>query len=220
MSLIVRAVCRMVPPQSAVVYLLVTGLLLLGGSWSWAQGRFTDVLVSVVKDKIVAVSGTRQSEIELSVGETVVSAKSHGLTALAITSARLLGFSSTLSHWSELPLDGDEHVSGSHVIRELCIVATDQHLYGFQEPQAHWSSDALGVNEHVRELRADGHVALAVTTTRLVGLSAFVNGFHALDLQGDEQPQAIEHTGDAYLVRTTRRTLMFRSRIAGWTEMN
>ena len=220
MSLIVRAAFRRVSPPSAVAYLLVTGLLLLGGSWGWAQGRFTDVLVSVVKDKIVAVNGTGQSEIALSVGETVVSTKSNGLTALAITSARLLGFSSTLRHWSEQPLDVNEHVSGSHVIRELSIVATDQHLYGFQEPLAHWSSDALGINEHVRELRADGHVSLAVTTARVVGLSAFVNGFHALDLQGDEQPQSIEHTGDAYLVRTTRRTLVFRSRIAGWTEMN
>lgn len=217
MSLIVLAACRMVPHQSAVMYFLVTGLLLLGGSWSWAQGRFTDVLVSVVKDRIVAVNGTGQFDIALSVGETVVSAKSQGLTALAVTTARLLGFSSTLHHWSEQPLDVEEHVTRSHVIRELSIVATDQHLYGFQEPQAHWSSDALGVNEQVRELRAEGHVALAVTTARLVGLSAFVNGFHALELQGDEQPQAIEHTGDAYLIRTTRRTVMFRSRVAGWT---
>ena len=79
------------------------------------------------------------------------------MTVVAITgstSARLLGFSSTRIHCSEQPPDVDEHVSGSHVIRELSIVATDQHLYGFQEPQAHWSSDALGVNEHVREQRA------------------------------------------------------------------
>jgi len=48
------------------------------------------------KDKIVAVSGGGQSEIALSVGETVVSTKGHGLSALAITTARLLGFSSTL----------------------------------------------------------------------------------------------------------------------------
>ena len=180
----------MVPQRSAVVYFLLTGILLLSGSWSWAQGRFTEVLVSVVKDRIVSVSGTEQSDIGLSVGETVISAKGHGLTALAITTARLLGFSSTLHHWSEQPLDVDEHVTRSSVIRELSIVATDQHLYGFQEPQAHWSSDALGVNEQVRELRAEGHVALAVTTARLVGLSAFVNGFHMLDLQGDEQPLA------------------------------
>ena len=206
--------------RSPEVSLLVMGMLLFLGSESSAQSRFSDVLVSVVKDKIVAVSGTGQSEIPLGVGETGVSTKARGLTALAITTTRLLGFSSTLHHWGEQPLEMEEHVTRFFVIRELSIVATDEHLYGFQTPQAHWSREAFGVNEDVRELRADGHVTLAITTVRLIGLSAFVNGFQTLELQGDESPQTVEHTGDAYLVRTTRRTVMFRSRVAGWTEMN
>ena len=37
-------------------------------------------------------------------------------------------------------------------------------------------------------------------------------------LQGAERVQGIEHTGDATLVKTSRRTLMFRSRMAGWIE--
>jgi hypothetical protein len=39
-------------------------------------------------------------------------------------------------------------------------------------------------------------------------------------LQGDEQIRSIEQTGDAFLIKTSRRTLMFRSRMAGWTEMS
>ena len=150
--------------RSPEVSLLVMGMLLFLGSESSAQSRFSDVLVSVVKDKIVAVSGTGQSEIPLGVGETGVSTKARGLTALAITTTRLLGFSSTLHHWGEQPLEMEEHVTRFFVIRELSIVATDEHLYGFQTPQAHWSREAFGVNEDVRELRADGHVALAITT--------------------------------------------------------
>jgi len=194
--------------------------LWVGGTLAFAQGRFTDVLVSVVKDKVVAVTGVGQSEIDLSVGETVVSTKAQGLTALAITSTRLLGFSSQLRHWGEQTLDADEHVNRSQVLREFCVVATDQHLYGFQETMAHWTGEALGGSERVQELRAHGHMALAVTTERLVGFSAFMNGFHAMALQGDERVQGIEHTGDALLVKTSRRTLMFRSRMAGWTEMS
>jgi hypothetical protein len=41
----------------------------------FAQGRFTDVLVSVMSDKVVAVTGVGESESGLSVGETVVSAR-------------------------------------------------------------------------------------------------------------------------------------------------
>jgi len=83
----------------------------IGSTLAFAQGRLTDVLVSVVKDvkdKVIAVTGVGQSEIDLSVGETVRSTKAQGLTALAITSTRLLGFSSQLRGWNEQMLAGDE----------------------------------------------------------------------------------------------------------------
>ena len=208
------------PARAGMVCLGMVVMLGVGGTPAFAQGRFTDVLVSVVKDKVIAVTGVGQSEIDLSVGETVVSTKANGLTALVITSTRLLGFSSQLRHWGEQTLEADEHVQTSQVLRELCVVATDQYLYGFQETLAHWTREALGGSERVQEVRAHGHLALAVTTERLVGFSAFMSGFHAMALQGDERVQGIEYTGDAYLVRTSRRTLMLRSRIAGWNDVN
>jgi hypothetical protein len=205
-------------PQAVSLGLIM--LLWFGATPAFAQGRFTDVLVSVINNKVVAVTGVGQSEVDLTVGETVVSTKAQGLTALAITSTRLLGFSSQLRHWGEQPLDADEHVNTSRVLRGLCIVATDQHLYGFQETLAHWTSEALSGSERVQDLRAHGHLALAITTERLVGFSAFMSGFHTMALQSDERVQRIEHTSDAYLVKTTHRSLMFRSRIAGWSDVN
>ena len=192
----------------------------VGSSLVFAQGRVTDVLVSVVKDKVIAVTGVGQSEIDLLVGETVRSTKAQGLTALAITSTRLLGFSSQLRRWGEQTLAVDEHVATSQVVREFCLVATDQHLYGFQETLAHWSSEDLGTSERVQDVRAQSHVALVITTERLLGYSAFMNGFHAIALQGDERVQGIEHTGDAFLIKTSSRRLMFRSRMVSWTEMS
>jgi hypothetical protein len=212
-----------VSPSRAGMVCLGLGLVVMwwvGSTLAFAQGRFTDVLVSVVKEKVIAVTGVGQSEIDLSVGETVVSIKAQGLTALAITSARLLGFSSQLRHWGEQTLEMDEHVATSQVRREFCVVATDQHLYGFQETLAHWTSEALGGSERAQDVHAQGHLALVVTTERLVGFSAFMSGFHAIALQGDERVQGIEHTDDAFLVKTSRRALMFRSRMAGWTEMS
>ena len=99
------------------------------------------------------------------------------------------------------------------------MVTTERSLYGFQETLAHWTTENLGMSERVQELRAHGHVALVVTTERLVAFSAFMSRFHVMPLQGEELVQGIENTGDAVLVRTSRRTLMFRSRISGWTEM-
>jgi len=185
-----------------------------------ATGRVTDVLLSVVKDKVIAVTGVGQSEIDLSVGETVRSTKAQGLTALAITTTRLLGFSSQLRRWGEQTLAGDEHVATSQVRREFCLVVTDQHLFGFQETLAHWISEDLGASERVQDVRAQGHLAVVVTTERLLGYSALMNGFHAIALQVDERLQGIEHTGDAILIKTSSRTLLFRSRMAGWIEQS
>jgi hypothetical protein len=213
-------VCLAPALRTGVVCFGMVAMLWVGNTLVLAQSRFTDVLVSVVNDKVVAVTGVGQSEIDLSVGETVVSTKAQGLTALAITSTRLLGFSSQLRHWGEQTLEAEEHVTRSQVLREFCVVATDRHLYGFQETLAHWAGETLGGSERVQDVRAHGHLALAVTTERLVGFSALMSGFHTMSLQGDERVRGIEQTGDAFLVKTTRRTLMFRSRMSGWTEMS
>lgn len=207
------------PLCAGMVCLGMVIMLWFGGMPTLAHGRFTDVLVSVVKNKVVAVNEVGPSEIDIGVGETVESTKAFGLTGLAITSTRLLGFSSQLRHWGEQPLSVDEHVNRSEVLRELCVVATERSLYGFQETLAHWTTEDLGVSERVQELRARGHVALVVTTERLVAFSAFMSRFHPMPLQGDELVQGIENSGDAVLVKTSRRTLMFRSRMSGWTEM-
>ena len=212
--------CPVPRSHGGMVCLGLVAIWGVGITLAFAQGRVTDVLVSVVQDKVIAVTGVGQSEIDLSVGETVRSTRAQGLTALAITSTRLLGFSSQLRHWGEQTLAGDEHVTTSQVLREFCLVATDQHLYGFQETLAHWTSEDLGATERVQDVRAQGHLALVVTTERLLGYSAFMNGFHAIALQGDERIQGIEHTGDAILIKTSRRTLMFRSRMADWTEQS
>ena len=212
--------CLALALRTGVLCFGMVAVLWAGSTPVFGQGRLTDVLVSVVDDKVVAVTGVGQSEIDLSVGETVVSTKAQGLTALAITSTRLLGFSSQLRHWGEQTLEAEEHVTTSQVLREFCVVATDRHLYGFQETLAHWAGESLGGSERVQEVRAYGHLALAVTTERLVGFSALMSGFHTMPLQGDERVRAIEQTGDAFLVKTTRRALMFRSRMSGWTEVN
>jgi len=85
--------------RAGVLCFGMVAMLWVGSTLVLAQGRLTDVLVSVVDDKVVAVTGVGRSEIDLSVGETVVSTKAQGMTALAITSTRLLGFSSQLRHW-------------------------------------------------------------------------------------------------------------------------
>ena len=106
--------CPLLPVRAGMVCFGMVMMLWSSGTPTFAQGRFTDVLVSVVKNKVVAVNGVGPSEIDLGVGEAVVSTKAFGLTGLAITSTRLLGFSSQLRHWGEQSLGVNEHVTISH----------------------------------------------------------------------------------------------------------
>ena len=89
----------LLPLCAGMVCLDMVMMLWFGGTPAFAQGRFTEVLVSVVKNKVVAVNGVEPSEIDLGVGETVVSTKALGLTGLAITSTRLWT-SMSISHRS------------------------------------------------------------------------------------------------------------------------
>src|SRR4051812_19872925 len=145
-------VCLTSALRTGVVCFGMVAMLWVGNTLVLAQSRFTDVLVPVVNDKVVAVTGVGQSEIDLSVGEKVVSTKAQGLSALAITSTRLLGFSSQLRHWGEQTLEAEEHVTTSRVLREFCVVATDRHLYGFQETLAHWAGETLAGSERVQDV--------------------------------------------------------------------
>ncbi|HKW85557.1 MAG TPA: hypothetical protein VJM82_00645, partial [Nitrospiraceae bacterium] len=74
---------------TACVCLTVTGHAVVAGALP-----FTDVSVTVVKGKIIALLAQGGTvEIGVEPGETVTITSSNGQTALVITSRRLLGFS-------------------------------------------------------------------------------------------------------------------------------
>ena len=62
----------LLPVQAGMVCLGMVMILWFGGAPVFAQGRFTEVLVSVVKNDVAAVNGVRPSEIDLGVGKTVL----------------------------------------------------------------------------------------------------------------------------------------------------
>jgi hypothetical protein len=104
------------------------GLWGIGITPTLAHGRVTDVLVSVVKDQVIVVTGVGHASIDLSVGETVRSIK-------------------------------------FRVTRRFSV-------------------------------------------------------YERISCNCTERVQGVEHTGDAEPIKTSRRTLMFRSRTAGWTDVS
>lgn len=208
-----RYLTRYLMPLLTLIVALWTGSV-------FAQVRPVDVLVTVVKDKVVALPG-RGSPVEeaLGVNETVVTTAAKGLAGFAQTSRRLLGFSTGLLRWTEVQLEVEERVDHHQVLPRLIVVQTNRRVHGFQENRGHWFTEDLGPNETVKHRRARGHLGIVVTSERALAISAFTGGFFWVRLSPNELVQSIDQTNDAAVVRTTARQLAFRSQTGFWTEM-
>ena len=209
----VRSTCRL----AAILCIIMTSLDVQG---ALAQVRQIDVLITVVKDRIVALPGGGSPvEEPLDVNEKIVITAAQGPAGFAQTSTRLLGFSSGLRRWTEVPLGIEEHVERHHILPRLLVAQTHQRVHGFQESRGHWFSEALGPNEAVKQLQGQGHVIVAITSERALAFSAFTGGFFAVRWSANEQMLSIDQTNDVTVIRTTTRQLAFRSQTGGWTEL-
>ena len=200
--------------------LLLISIVCLHADPAFTEGLFTDVLITVSKDKVVAVPASGSIVEEgLGANEKIIVTAARGQAGFAQTSSRLLGFSSGLRRWTEVQLGVEEQVERHQVLPRLLVVQTNRRIHGFQESRGHWFSEALGPNEPVKQLHGRGHVAVAITPERALAFSAFVGGFFPVRLSTYEQVQSVDQTNDAILVRTTARQLTFRSQVGVWTEM-
>ena len=198
----------------------LTLLLSLGSSSVLAEVRQIDVLVTLVKDRVVALPGGGSPvEEPLGVNETLVTTAAQGPAGFAQTTRRLLGFSSGLRRWTEVQLGVEEHVERHHVLPRLLMVQTNRRVHGFQESRGHWFSEALGPNETVKQLQGRGHVMVVITSERALAFSAFTGGFFAVRWSAHEQMQSLDQTNDVTVIRTTTRQLAFRSQTGGWAEL-
>ena len=185
-----------------------------------AQGHRGDVMVAVMKDKVVAVpaggSGVEESH---GMSESVITTETRGQTAFTQTSDRLLGFPSELRRWTEVRLDSEEHVGRHHVLPRVILAQSDRRVYGFQEGRGHWTSESLGTRETVKQLHGRGHVAVAITSERAMAFSSYTGGIFSIPWSPDEKVLSVEDSHDSCMVRTSTRMLIFRSQSTEWMEV-
>lgn len=81
------------------------------------------------------------------------------------------------------------------------------------------SAEPLGANEQARQLHGRGHIAVIITSDRVLAFSSFTGGFFSLPWSTDERVVSVDDTNDAVLVRTSARLLAFRSQTTEWSEM-
>lgn len=207
-------------PGQALIVLLLSVLLFLPVSAS-AQSPITDqILVTVVRDRIYAVTPTEGIvRVDLLAGEEILNIVSVGLNALVHTTNRLLGFSSQTLRWSEQRTDLGERVLDRRITQRMILIRTERHLYGFQGQVGRWKTEDLGVQEEMRNTLVDELVAVVVTDRRALAFSAFTGGFFPQDLSPDEPVLATAVNDNVVILATGIRRLIFRSQLAVWAEL-
>jgi hypothetical protein len=74
------------------------------------------------------------------------------------------------------------------------------------------------VREKVTRFHSNDYGAVFITNERLVGFTPLLGGFASKPLDVHEKIVGVENENGLILVSTTKRTLVFGSRLSGWEE--
>ena len=162
------------------------------------------------------LSGRR--ELPLGAQEVVISSGASGINGMVVTSRRLLGFSSRALTWSKKEMDVNEKVLERKLLPTFSLIRTDRHLYGFRGANGLWLQEALGMREKVTRFHSNDYGAVFITNERLIGFTPLLGGFASKPLDVHERIVGVDNENGLILVSTTRRTLVFGSRLSGWEE--
>lgn len=164
------------------------------------------------------LSGRR--EIPLGAQEIVNSSGTSGINGIVVTSRRLLGFSSRALAWSKKELDVNETALERKILPTFSLIRTDRHLYGFRGVNGLWLEEALGMREKVTHFHSNDYGAVFITNERLVGFSPLLGGFSSKPLDVHERIVGVENDHGLILISTTKRTLVFGSRLSAGKNSN
>ncbi len=159
-----------------------------------------------------------RKELPLGAQEVVIGSGASGINAIVVTSRRLLGFSSRALTWSKKELDVNEKVFERKILPTFSLIRTDRHLYGFRGVNGLWLEEALGVREKVNRFHSNDYGSVFITNERLIGFTPLLGGFSSKPLDVHERIVGVDNENGLILVSTTRRTLVFGSRLSGWEE--
>lgn len=186
-----------------------------------AQAMETGTEVTLWLESGMAVASSPLSgrrEIPLGAQEVVISSGASGINGIVVTSRRLLGFSSRALTWTKKELDVNEKLLERKILPTFSLVRTDRHLYGFRGVNGLWLEEVLGVRETVHRFHSNDYGAIFITNERLVGFTPLLGSFASKPLDVHEQIVGVDNENGLILVSTTKRTLVFGSRLSGWEE--
>jgi hypothetical protein len=211
-------------PQYPLVAL--AACLVLGGSAGAQTGFQTEDRVDLfeIDRSLIAVdsSGQRIAELDLELGEEVVSIGSKGRLGVASTTTRLLGFRSGDSEWREIRYRVSERNSPParlHLAERVALVALPSRVLALTASSPGWLEIRLGPGERAERVFSEANLGAVVTSRRAIAVSD-ESGFVEIGLGPNERIETSSARESSISLATQRRLLVFRAGTARWLEIS
>lgn len=135
----------------SVIAIVLLGIFftspLLTGAVRAADDEPPDKVLLVIDDgekiEVFSSSIARWISVDLRMNERVIATNQEGLSAVAVTNFRVLGFSDITGRWSEVPLELHENYYRLKVSDYVKTVVTDQRALAFNVRTGQWISTRL-----------------------------------------------------------------------------
>ena len=183
-----------------------------------------DVLeIVVLKRKLLAIGarGGGQVELDLEIGERVLSTESRGRVGVALTDRRVLAVTDRSGSWQEERYLQTEKASTQVQLGDrVALITTSQRLLGFDGGSGNLIETRMGPHEKLLRTAVGSNVVVAVTDRRALGLSPSVGGFFPTPMRLGERIESVTAKADLVTVITSTRILIFRGPSGSWEERN
>lgn len=107
---------------------------------SYSNDFFTEVIVTVKDEKIMAFSASKSNWVSTNVklSERIISKKSQGNVGIVVTTKRILGFSVLTNRWTYDNLKMNEEPNEIMVEGNVATIETNERVIGFSAHTGQW----------------------------------------------------------------------------------
>ncbi len=107
---------------------------------SYSNDIFTEVIITVKDDKIMAFSAAKSNWVStrIKLSERVLSKKSQGNVGIVVTNKRIVGFSVLTGQWTSENLKMNEEPTEISVEGNVATIETNERVVGFSAHTGQW----------------------------------------------------------------------------------
>jgi hypothetical protein len=201
--------------------LALLALLVVAAAPARATTATLDSLdVLQVKDELVAIrDGNIPASIRLERAEQILWQGATGIVGVALTNRRFLAVSTRSAGWKQVGLQrGEGRSANVELGANVALVLTGTRILAFDGASGRLTERHLSPHEALLTSGVNEHVAIAVTTRRVIGLASHFGAPTEIPLHVSESYRSSKVLGMSARVQTSHRILVCHGSSGTWTE--